>query len=76
MPPEWLAEYAAGEMARGESIDNVSTLLLHDLGDGRTRMELRMVCINNRLRDGLVAAGMNEGWGQSFEKLDTLLERA
>ena len=76
MPPEWLAEYAAEEMARGENIDNISTLELHDLGDGRTRMVLRMLCINNRLRDGLVAAGMNEGWGQSFEKLDALLASA
>lgn len=73
MPPEWLAEYAAEETARGEGIENTTYLLLDDLGDGRTRMTLRMVCINNRLRDGLVAAGMNEGWGESFEKLDALL---
>ena len=74
MPAEWLAEYAADQIARGESIDNISTLTLHDLGDGRTRMVLSMLCINNRLRDGLVAAGMNEGWGESFEKLDRVLD--
>ena len=27
-----------------------------------------------RLRDGLVEAGMNDGWGESFEKLDAVLE--
>lgn len=74
MPPEWLEKYAADEIARGESILNTSVLTLEDLGDGRTRMRLEITCTSNRLRDGLVEAGMNEGWGESFEKLDVLLE--
>ena len=74
MPPQWLQKYAADEIASGESIENTSVLTLQDLGDGCTRMRLEMTCVSNRLRDGLVEAGMNEGWGQSFEKLDALLE--
>lgn len=74
MPAQWLELYAAEEIARGDSILNTSVLALEDLGDGRTRLRLEMTCCSNRLRDGLVEAGMNEGWGQSFEKLDTLLE--
>lgn len=74
MPPEWLEKYAAEEIARGESILNTSVLTLEDLGDGRTRLRLEITCTSNRLRDGLVEAGMNEGWGESFEKLDVLLK--
>lgn len=76
MPPEWLAEYAAEELARGESIENTSVLLLEDLGGGRTRMRLEMTSVSNKLRDGLVKAGMNEGWRESFEKLDGWLATA
>ena len=76
MPPEWLAEYASEELARGESIENTSVLLLEDLGGGRTRMRLEMTCVSNTLRDGLVKAGMNEGWRESFEKLDGWLATA
>ncbi|KFL38041.1 SRPBCC domain-containing protein [Arenimonas donghaensis] len=73
MPPEWLREHAADEMARGEAIVNTSVTTFEDLGDGRTRMRMEITCPNNRLRDGLVKAGMNEGWGESFEKLDAAL---
>ncbi|MCB1566716.1 MAG: SRPBCC domain-containing protein [Xanthomonadales bacterium] len=76
MPPDWLAEHARDELARGEPIENRSVLLLEDLGEGRTRLRLEILCVNNSLRDGLVAAGMNDGWGESFEKLDTWLATA
>jgi uncharacterized protein YndB with AHSA1/START domain len=73
MPAEWLAEYAADEIARGESIESVTTMCLEDLGGGRTRLRLTTRMPGNKLRDGLVASGMADGWGESFEKLDTLL---
>ncbi|GGA76110.1 ATPase [Arenimonas soli] len=74
MPPEWLEKYAAEEIARGETILNTSVTTFEDLGDGRTRMRMQITCTSNRLRDGLVEAGMNDGWGESFEKLDAVLE--
>jgi uncharacterized protein YndB with AHSA1/START domain len=72
MPKEWLAEYAADELARGEPIENVTTVEFEDLG-GRTRMRLTTRMPNNRIRDGLVASGMADGWGESFGKLDAVL---
>ena len=74
MPPEWLEKYAAEEIARGETLLNTSVTTFEDLGDGRTRMRMEITCTSNRLRDGLVEAGMNDGWGESFEKLDAVLE--
>ena len=73
MPEAWLAQYAADAIARGEPIINTSILTLAPLEGGRTRMRLEIVCVSDALRDGLVAAGMNEGFGQSFEKLESLL---
>lgn len=73
MPKEWLAQYAADALAKGESIVNTSILTLDPLEGGRTRMRLEIICVSDALRDGLVAAGMNEGFGQSFEKLDAVL---
>lgn len=73
MPEAWLAEYAADALARGEPIVNTSILTLEPLEGGRTRMRLEIICVSDTLRDGLVAAGMNEGFGQSFEKLESLL---
>lgn len=73
MPEAWLAEYAADALARGEPIVNTSILTLEPLEGGRTRMRLEIICVSDTLRDGLVASGMNEGFGQSFEKLESLL---
>ena len=73
MPAEWLAEYAADELARGESIESVTTVLFEALVANRTRLRLSTRMPGNRLRDGLLASGMADGWGESFEKLDTLL---
>jgi uncharacterized protein YndB with AHSA1/START domain len=76
MPREWLEENAAEELASGAPIEGWGTLTLTDLGDGMTRLTLATRCINDRIRDGLVAAGMNEGFDESFDKLEDWLEAA
>jgi uncharacterized protein YndB with AHSA1/START domain len=73
MPREWLEENAPDELAAGTPIEGFGTLTLTDLGGGRTRLTMATRCINNRIRDGLVAAGMNEGFDESFDKLESLL---
>jgi uncharacterized protein YndB with AHSA1/START domain len=73
MPQEWLDEYAADEIARGESIENVTTVVFEELPGGHTRMRLTTRMPNNRIRDGLFKSGMSDGWAESFEKLDALL---
>ena len=76
MPDEWLRENAAEELASGAPIEGFGTLTLQDLGGGRTRLTMQTRCINNRIRDGLVAAGMNEGFNESFDKLEAMLATA
>ena len=75
MPDEWLQENAPEELASGAPLDSFGTLTLDDLGGGLTRLTLATRCINDRIRDGLVAAGMNDGFNESFDKLQAWLER-
>lgn len=75
MPREWLQEHAPDELASGAPLDSWGTLTLSDLGNGFTRLSLATRCINDRIRDGLVAAGMNDGFDQSFDKLAAFLAK-
>ncbi len=76
MPQEWLDEYAADEIARGEPIENTTTVVFEELPGGHTRMTLTTRMPNNRIRDGLFKSGMSDGWAESFEKLDAVLADA
>jgi uncharacterized protein YndB with AHSA1/START domain len=54
----------------GVSLD---TMTFHDLGGGRTRVEILSVVDTMEARDAMVASGMESGIVEGFEKLDELL---
>lgn len=65
------ADRAAGSAA--PHVHATTAVDFEDL-DARTRVTVRMTFVDEALRDAHVRVGMNEGWGQSFDRLDTLLE--
>lgn len=73
MPLEWLDEFVGDEIARGETVESITTVEFEALPGDRTRLRLTTRTPNDRVRDGLFASGMSEGWAESFEKLDSLL---
>ena len=48
-------------------------LALHDLGDGRTRLEATSLVDSFEARDAFVASGMEQGIREGYERLDELL---
>jgi uncharacterized protein YndB with AHSA1/START domain len=53
----------------------LETMVLEDLGDGRTRAVNVSLFFTTEERDGMLAAGMEEGLNQSYEALDRLLAK-
>jgi len=60
------------EMPEAVSLD---TLELHDLGDGRTRLEIMSVVYDMESRDAMLASGMEVGVNEGYEALDEILAR-
>ncbi len=60
------------EMPEAVSLD---TLELHDLGDGRTRLECVSVVYSMEARAGMLASGMEVGVNEGYAALDGLLAR-
>lgn len=60
------------EMPDAVSLD---TLELHDLGDGRTRLEILSVVDTMEARAGMLASGMEVGINEGYAALDGLLAR-
>lgn len=60
------------EMPEAVSLD---TLELHDLGDGRTRLEIVSVVYDMESRDAMLASGMEVGVNEGYQALDELLAR-
>jgi uncharacterized protein YndB with AHSA1/START domain len=58
------------EMPEAVSLD---TLELHDLGDGRTRMEILSVVDSMEAQAGMMASGMEVGINEGYAALDALL---
>jgi uncharacterized protein YndB with AHSA1/START domain len=58
------------EMPEAVSLD---TLELHDLGDGRTRLEIMSVVDSMEAQAGMMASGMEVGINEGYAKLDALL---
>ncbi|WP_188113540.1 SRPBCC family protein [Nocardioides humilatus] len=58
------------EMPDAVSLD---TLELHDLGDGRTRLEILSVVDSMEAQAGMMASGMEVGILEGYAALDTLL---
>ncbi len=72
-PDEWhdLIQPNRDKRAGRPSLDPVTTVTFED-ADGGTRITVTMRFPSAALRDAFVKTGMNEGWSQSFERLDTL----
>ncbi|RAF58626.1 polyketide cyclase, partial [Burkholderia multivorans] len=52
---------------------NLEIMTLTDLGDGRTRLSSTAIFDSVESRDGMVAAGMESGIVEGYNKLDALL---
>ena len=57
-------------MPEGVSLD---TLVFEDLGDGRTRLTSTSLVDSFEGRDGFIAAGMETGVVEGYNRLDTVL---
>jgi uncharacterized protein YndB with AHSA1/START domain len=76
-PPNRLSytdDVAPDEAAWGENPppSNVQTITFEDL-DGKTKVTVHIQLASVEDRDAMVDMGAVAGWGESFEKLDTLL---
>ena len=53
---------------------SVDTLTLEDIGGGRTKLVARSLFDSKEDRDGMLQSGMEEGAGESYDRLSELLE--
>ena len=53
---------------------SVATITFEDKG-GKTLVTLRTTFVSNNIRDGFIKTGMNQGWSESFDRLEQYLER-
>ena len=70
-PPERIVQTFEWDGMPGHVI--VETATFEDLGDGRTRIVTTSLFHTNEERDGMLAAGMEQGLGESYAALDRLL---
>ncbi len=54
---------------------SLETMILEDLGDGRTRLTGLSVVDSLEVRDSIIASGMEVGVVEGYEQLDELLEK-
>ncbi len=74
-PPEWHRELDAHRRGVGAGKSpRVVTTVLFDEESGRTRITMKQVFESDTDRDAFLAMGSVDGWSQSFERLDALLE--
>jgi uncharacterized protein YndB with AHSA1/START domain len=52
---------------------SIEALRFKDLGNGRTRLTIHSTYPSQKARDGMIAAGMEKGVTQGYERLDALL---
>jgi uncharacterized protein YndB with AHSA1/START domain len=70
-PPERIVQTFEWDGMPGHVI--VETATFEDLGDGRTRIVTTSLFHTDEERDGMLAAGMEQGLGESYAALDRLL---
>ena len=70
-PPERLSLTFEWDGAPGHVA--VNTLVLEDLGDGRTKLRGTLQFFTTQDRDGMVQAGMERGMNESYAALDRVL---
>ena len=72
-PPERIVQTFEWDGMPGHVI--VETATFEDLGDGRTRVVTTSLFHTSEERDGMLAAGMEQGLGESYAALDRLLAK-
>lgn len=70
-PPERIVQTFEWDGMPGHVV--LETATFEDLGDGRTRVVTTSLFHTNEERDGMLAAGMEQGLGESYAALDRLL---
>ncbi|MEO6908969.1 MAG: SRPBCC domain-containing protein [Abditibacteriaceae bacterium] len=58
-----------------EQIENLNTILFTETSDGKTQLALHVVVLKATPEMDGALSGMEAGWSQSFEKLNTLLSQ-
>jgi uncharacterized protein YndB with AHSA1/START domain len=71
-PPERIVQTFEWDGMPGHVI--VETMVLEDLGDGRTKIVNTSLFHTTEERDGMLQSGMEGGLNQSYEALDRVLE--
>ena len=71
-PPERIVQTFEWDGMPGHVI--VETMILQDLGDGRTKIVNTSLFHTTEERDGMLQSGMEGGLNQSYEALDRVLE--
>jgi uncharacterized protein YndB with AHSA1/START domain len=75
-PAEWHAMLQKFYHGVGKpSLEARNMVTFEALPDGKTLLTLQTIFDTIELRNAMVEMGMNEGWGQSLEKLETLLHQ-
>ncbi len=57
-----------------EALKSLATITFEDVG-GKTRVTLRSSFASNAIRDGYVKQGMNQGWSETFDRLESFVAR-
>ncbi|QSQ21852.1 SRPBCC family protein [Pyxidicoccus parkwayensis] len=73
-PPERLVQTFEWDGMPGHVI--INTTVLHDLGDGRTKLVNTSLFHTPEERDGMLNSGMTTGLEQSYRALDALLMKS
>ena len=67
---------AGGDEAAPPSLTVVTSVVFQSLGDDECRVTVKQTFATPAERDAFDAMGMSDGWQQSFDKLDRVLEAA
>jgi uncharacterized protein YndB with AHSA1/START domain len=73
-PPERVVQTFEWDGMPGHVV--VETMVLEDLGDGRTKLITTSLFHTREERDGMLHSGMEQGLNLSYEALDRLLARS
>jgi uncharacterized protein YndB with AHSA1/START domain len=68
---EWKAQLKKDAGIESDEVLRSTATVTFDDASGKTKVTLRATFASNAIRDGYVKTGMNEGWGQMFERLET-----
>lgn len=68
-----IRENLSGPASEQEMVNTVAEITFEDAGDNATLVTIHSYFKKDAVRDSFVKTGMNEGWSQSFERLDSLV---